>query len=283
MNNCSDFSNSSKIKEMGVNIRMHKHKNVDKDAEIYLVRNKLTPKQQLMLLENKKVSKWTNLYFILGGSLGAIFYIAARLINNYESTPENPWNLHIGDYIIAVIIWLFISSAFIIVWNLLNELKITKYKRKIVNEEINDITTKDVFENSLQMSHKYLEQYYLQTREHAQKGFIVTITVSICGAIIVAAGTIAMFIGNSNAAYVTTASGVITEFIAAVFFYLYNKTVQSMGAYHNKLVLSQNIALALKIADSLSCDAKNDAKRDIINELIKDANNHITAVDDPSN
>lgn len=48
------------------------------------------------------------------------------------------------------------------------------------------------------MSYKYLDQYYLQTREQAQKGFVVTICVSIFGAIIIRIGIVSMFMGNTN-------------------------------------------------------------------------------------
>ena len=74
-------------------------------------------------------------------------------------------------------------------------------------------------------------------------------------------------------AYITCASGAITEFISAVFFYLYNKTVTSMNSYHDKLVLSQNIAFALRIAGEMEgMGEKNKAKLAIINELVKDVN-----------
>lgn len=45
------------------------------------------------------------------------------------------------------------------------------------------------------------------------KGFFVTITVSIGGAVIIGRGIIAMFIGKENTSYVITDSGVITGFI----------------------------------------------------------------------
>ena len=41
-----------------------------------------------------------------------------------------------------------------------------------------------------------------------------------------------MFAQKTNAALVSTASGVLSEFIAAV--YLYNKAVVSMASYHQK-------------------------------------------------
>lgn len=130
------------------------------------------------------------------------------------------------------------------------------------------------------MSYKYLDQYYHQTREQAQRGFMVTVYVAVFGALLVTGGIVAMmFFKVTSPSYVTCAAGVITEFIAAVFFYLYNRTISSMSKYHNKLVLSQNISIALKIADSLPATDNTSAKNLIINELLKDINNHLVKED----
>ena len=141
----------------------------------------------------------------------------------------------------------------------------------------------DVFENSIKMSYKYLDQYYLQTKEQAQRGFIVTVGVAIFGAILIGGGILAMFFGATNPSYVTCATGVITEFIAAVFFYLYNKTISSMSKYHNKLVLSQSISIALKVSESLPDEEKITSKKLIITELMKDINQHLVKDDTDSN
>lgn len=70
--------------------------------------------------------------------------------------------------------------------------------------------------------------------------------------------------------------------LAAIFFYLYNKTITSMSNYHNKLVLSQNISIALKVADTLPSDDKVKAKNTIINELLKDVNSYLIQNDSSS-
>lgn len=75
--------------------------------------------------------------------------------------------------------------------------------------------------------------------------------------------------------YITCASGLITEFIAAIFFYLYNKTIISMSKYHNKLVLSHNISIALKVADTLPEEDKAKSKNLIISQLLKDINSYL--------
>ena len=90
-----------------------------------------------------------------------------------------------------------------------------------------------------------------------------------------------MYFGVVEPSYITCGAGVITEFISAVFFYLYNKTVSSMSKYHNKLVLSHNISTALKVAETLPESQQIEAKNLIVSELLKDINTHMTKQDSP--
>jgi hypothetical protein len=46
-----------------------------------------------------------------------------------------------------------------------------------------------------------------------------------------------------NAAYLAGIAGVLTEFIAGVFFYLYSKTLGQINLFHDKLVDMQKTAL----------------------------------------
>lgn len=148
--------------------------------------------------------------------------------------------------------------------------KLTDSEKEKIKEKVDE----DIFENSIKLSYKYLDEYYDQTRKQAQKGFYVTVFVAVFGAALISFGIIIMYKGNTKPAYVTCAAGVITEFISSVFFYLYNKTITSMSAYHNKLVLSQNISIALKVADSLPEKDRLKSKNIIIKELLKDINSY---------
>lgn len=153
--------------------------------------------------------------------------------------------------------------------------KINVYEAENIKKDV----AEDIFENSIRMSYKYLDQYYLQTKEQAQKGFLATMLVAGFGAILIAGGIIAMYFGLVEPSYITCGAGVITEFISAVFFYLYNKTVSSMSTYHNKLVLSHNVSIALKVAESLPPDNQIETKSLIVSELLKDINSHMTKED----
>lgn len=187
-------------------------------------------------------------------------------------------NISFSSFILSVGISLSIAVFFVAYFVFLLEMQESSLRRSILeyeSEYIKEDVEEDIFENSIKMSYKYLDQYYLQTREQAQRGFFVTVCVAIFGALLIGVGIVAMFLGLAQPSVITCAAGVITEFIAAVFFYLYNRTISSMSKYHNKLVLSQNISIALKIADSLPEEDKVKTKDLIVTELLKDINSHL--------
>ena len=64
----------------------------------------------------------------------------------------------------------------------------------------------------------------------------------------------------------------VPPFISAVFFYLYNQTIQKMSSYHNKLVLSQNINLALKLVQDIPEGERVEPLKNLIDRLTTDIN-----------
>ena len=48
-----------------------------------------------------------------------------------------------------------------------------------------------------------------------------------------------------------------------------------MSDYHNKLVLSQNVSIALKISESMTKEQGEKVKEHIVEELMKDINTYI--------
>lgn len=226
----------------------------------------------------------TNLFANLCVNLVAV---VISFIFTYIFFPDTFYTTNGTVYIVIMAIGLAIIAR-IMRWSYYQSLG-KRYKRLLEKisdnekEEIKEKVDEDVFENSIKLSYKYLDEYYSQTREQAQKGFRVTVFVAVFGAILVASGIVIMYMGKIEPAYVTCATGVITEFISAIFFYLYNKTITSMSAYHNKLVLSQNISIALKVADSLPEDDKAKSKNLIIEELLKNVNSYLISSDNSEN
>lgn len=187
--------------------------------------------------------------------------------------------------IISIGMGVFVGVFLTLYTNIVSKMIEYRIEGKILDYEADQVqiqTPEDIFDNTIKMSYTYLSQYYLQTKEQSQKGFFITVTISIFGAILIAFGIGAMFIGKVQPSYVACASGIIVEFISSIFFYLYNKTVVSMSDYHNKLVLSHNISIALKVSDALPDEDKAKTKEAIVNELLKDINSYLIRNDSKS-
>lgn len=227
-------------------------------------------KARLQELQQKKRGKSIKLFSLVVAGVSMVLSLFYFFYSYSEIT--------IPNVVISVAISSVIAGFFVAYCGLLFEMRESTLRRKILEyeaEHIKEDVEEDIFENSIKMSYKYLDQYYLQTREQAQRGFLVTVCVAIFGALLIGVGIVAMFLGLTQPSVITCAAGVITEFIAAVFFYLYNRTISSMSKYHNKLVLSQNISIALKIADSLPEQDKVKTKDLIVTELLKDINSYL--------
>jgi hypothetical protein len=106
------------------------------------------------------------------------------------------------------------------------------------------------FDSLVRINVDNLAAYYALVKVHTDKSFMVSIVVGCIGFILIIAGLILGFIDSVNAkaiSYLAAGSGILTEFIAGIFFYLYNRTVRQMKEYHDSLLNVQNILLSFKI------------------------------------
>jgi hypothetical protein len=139
-------------------------------------------------------------------------------------------------------------------------------------ESLQDDLEKDFFNNLVKINFKYIDKYYLQTQIQADKAFTMCAIAAFIGFAVLIAGIVQMYVGKVEPAYVTTVSGVVSEFIAAVFFYIYNKTILRMAEYHRKLVLTQNVGLALRITQDLPEEQRVSSQAALVDRLSADIN-----------
>lgn len=121
-----------------------------------------------------------------------------------------------------------------------------------------------------------LNAYNDQTKLQANKSFIVAIIISIIGFIILCLGLYFSYKEKMTSGFLTTGVGLIIEFISGTIFYLYNKTIIKMGEYHKKLVLTQNISLALKASEDLELKDRTKVKIKIVELLLQDINRYLS-------
>ncbi|HEX8139821.1 MAG TPA: hypothetical protein VF544_19840 [Pyrinomonadaceae bacterium] len=165
----------------------------------------------------------------------------------------------------------------------LNKIYSKLTEKKSIQRDINALQeqlSEDFFTNLVRINFKYIDKYYLQTQVQANRSFMLASVAASVSLLIIVIGILMMYMGSSDKmtpAYITTISGLLGEFIATVFFYLYNRTVSEMSHYHQKLVLTQNVSLALKIAQELTdTDSKSKAQVGLIECLSRDINMYLT-------
>jgi hypothetical protein len=125
----------------------------------------------------------------------------------------------------------------------------------------------EYFDSLVKINIENLAAYYSLVKTHTSQSFKVSLAVSVVGFILIAIGlTIGFESDKKMIGYISSASGVLVEFISGVLFYLYNKTVRQLKEYHDSLIGVQNVLLSFKLIESTSDDK---AKADMITKMIE--------------
>jgi hypothetical protein len=148
-----------------------------------------------------------------------------------------------------------IGSAFTdqtIITTLKSQIDVWQTKKAIATQfaKVNEKPT--YFESLVEINVLNLASYYELVKTHTDKSFRLTVRICLFGFFLIVSGLVIGFVDYSNALLISitaTASGIITDLISGVFFYLYNRTVQQMKEYHNSLINVQNILLSFKLIE----------------------------------
>ncbi|MBI9013873.1 MAG: hypothetical protein JEZ08_16685 [Clostridiales bacterium] len=232
-------------------------------------------KENLIIREKK--SKFQPLFALVVFAITSV--ITALFVLDWTDLQTQ----HVATTIMFGILGVGVYVVFLTIFKSYIEAKI----RKVTLEqsqygvlELKEIDSSDnqneVISKLIKINFKYLDSYYEQTREQASKSFLFTVIASFIGLTTIIAGIIMVYNNRTEPGYVAAVTGTIVEFISAIFFYLYNQTISKMTEYHKKLVITQNISLAMKLSSDLSDEkAKQETQTEIIKELVKDVNVHI--------
>jgi hypothetical protein len=118
-------------------------------------------------------------------------------------------------------------------------------------EKLNQATDEQqYFSRLIENNLDNMEKYYQLVRTQTEKSYGLTQAAAVVGFMVLVAGIILSFMKSFDnpSTIVTLASGALIEFISAVFFYIYNRTVVQLNVYHEKLINVQDTMLALKVA-----------------------------------
>jgi hypothetical protein len=138
------------------------------------------------------------------------------------------------------------------------------HDRRSYTQKLEGAKDDEVFRYLLLISTTALDKYIAQSRAQAEQSFNLAKTGAVGGFLLllggIGLGVLGSVLGERifTPAYLSAAAGAVTELIAGILFYLYNRTLQQINVFHDKLVASQHVATAF-LANSLVEDA---GKRD---------------------
>ncbi|MGD0735834.1 MAG: hypothetical protein ABR976_11840 [Terracidiphilus sp.] len=141
------------------------------------------------------------------------------------------------------------------------ERKAEEGRRNYVKETLGeDSSSGKYFESLVNINLENLSAYYVTVKGHANKSFVASLFVGLVGFALIGMGIYLTIKGNGPTVGVLSgAAGVATQFVSAIFFYLYSQTVRQMKEYHDSLLAVQNILLAFKLLED-SADPEEKSK-----------------------
>jgi hypothetical protein len=122
-----------------------------------------------------------------------------------------------------------------------------------------------VFKTLLLINISACEEFTYQTRDQAAESFKLSMAMAGLGFVLVAASVIVgvyaqMMVPNAlDIAYLTGIAGIVSEFIAGVFFYLYNRTIQQINTFHAQLQAAQKIVVGLVLNSMVADETQRNA------------------------
>ena len=92
---------------------------------------------------------------------------------------------------------------------------------------------------------QHVNSYYKTNQTHVAWSFWASLIALTIGLVVLVAGVSLALSGFSAAISITTtAAGVLTQFISAGFFYLYNKNLKQLNVFYRELVQNQDLFFA---------------------------------------
>jgi hypothetical protein len=114
-----------------------------------------------------------------------------------------------------------------------------------------------------------LQNYYEVNLSHAKWSFWASLASVGVGMIVLLVGVSMLFIKDApDAGVVATSAGVLSEFISATLFYLYNKNLKQLNFFYEKLIKFQDTYWAMGLVNHLPEDERPEMLKTIISNLI---------------
>lgn len=158
--------------------------------------------------------------------------------------------------------------------NQIEELINVRSERNEIIQRISQETKKNGITDIILLNLNRLSEYYTINLTQAKNSYRYSI-IGVCIGTLIFIYCIWSFIGNDNPNITVTIigsiMGIITDFIAASYFYLYKKSIVQLNMYFKELIKIQDTMLAIELCNKIDTQSKeyNESINSIIMELLK--------------
>lgn len=227
------------------------------------------------LRELKTIKKWA-LGISIFTTIGSVFMLVMTYQTDYFEVNKFVDNIIIIFMIFSIFLLLVsslsfskspikIESIFEIQLEDLNQERV-ELKKRIAAKPKDDIFT------TIQLNLNQTTEYYTINKSQARKSFNSSIFAMTIGMITIIVGIWLFYSGNKpryEIATMTTVSGLLIEFISGAYFYVYNKSLNQLNHFYDKLEKMQDTMLAIELCKDLQDEIKkNEMKEKIILNLL---------------
>src|SRR5579864_6409985 len=146
-----------------------------------------------------------------------------------------------------------INSAYTALTSLKADRDLWSIKKRITGQFAANFEKPSYLDSLVRINVENLAAFYTLVKGHTDKSYKVAIRVCVFGFFLIVVGIAAGFTNISSppiGSYIATASGVITEIIAGVFFSAYNRNSRQIKGYYDSLLTVQNMLLSFKFIEN---------------------------------
>ncbi len=187
-----------------------------------------------------------------------------RGLEKYLARRPRARGLHLG-FVGAVLLSVTLRSYQIADWIEINDIR-----RKSEKLQGRMGEQPDVFE-IIQLSLSQLTEYYTINKSQARKSFNFSVIAIAAGLVTIIGGvwliyskTLGISVGTISAV-----SGLLLQFFGGANFYIYNKSLNQMNYFYDRLMQMQDAMLSIKVGDQISESVlKDKVKQHIVSQLL---------------
>jgi hypothetical protein len=191
--------------------------------------------------------------------------------NHYHLDPNlinDPLIGLIGISSISSIVCLlsFLSKSILESSRIDTELQPIREERKEIRDRIGQESVPNIFD-TIQLGLNQITEYYTINKGQARKSFTFSVFAVISGLLTLIGGIWLFYFGatpNLQLTALTGIGGLLLQFIGGASFYIYNKSLEQLNYFFDKLIRVQDTMLSIQLCNDIS----DPSRRDVIRERL---------------